>query len=301
MSAMRGLRDDMGSTSSWTARDTVRRRAGSWPAPTRSSRLTCLTTCGAALLAACTTGSTLQNVAGPAAPSVVITPEQPIGWIGLAPRPSRDAGDWVPAGAPSLVVPMPAAGLTTGTTLPAIDSRGRVEHVTAGAPAKLPYGCDNQQLDVLTFTGERFAPGVVWLLPPAAPATWRPTALAIVSPVAATPTRRRDTVGPLSLELTRSDATHATLAIARGGRVVHTAEIERPAMDGADLGPLDLQHPGIAIPEPVAAWSVADGGPILLVLEVPSYEGVQLTPFLIESDHARALPAMATYLYQCAF
>jgi len=70
-------------------------------------------------------------------------------------------------------------------------------------------------------------------------------------------------------------------------------------MEGADPAPLDFQHPGVAIPEPVPAWSFVDGGPILLVLQVPSYEG--LTPILVESDAAREIPAMAAYLYRCAF
>jgi hypothetical protein len=57
----------------------------------------------------------------------------------------------------------------------------------------------------------------------------------------------------------------------------------------------------VAIPVPVAAWSVADGGPIVLVLEVPTYEGLQLTSLLVEADGARKLPAMSQYLYSCAF
>jgi hypothetical protein len=196
---------------------------------------------------------------------------------------------------------MPAEGLTVGATLSVIDTTGRVTRVTAQATAKLPYGCDDHQLDVLAFAGGKSAPGPVWLLPPAAPATWSPRSLAIVSPAAATEVHRRDTVGPLSLELARSDAGHGTLTIARDGRVLHTAAIERAEMAGADPAPLDLQHPGVAIPEPVAAWSLVDGGPILLVLQVPSYEGLHLTAILVESDAARELPAMAAYLYRCAF
>jgi hypothetical protein len=72
-------------------------------------------------------------------------------------------------------------------------------------------------------------------------------------------------------------------------------------MEGADPDPLDFQHLGVAIPEPAPAWSFVDGGPILLVLQVPSYEGLHLTPILVESDAAREIPAMAAYLYRCAF
>jgi hypothetical protein len=75
-------------------------------------------------------------------------------------------------------------------------------------------------------------------------------------------------------------------------------------MAGADADPLDLAPPGVAIPVPVAAWSIGpggDGGPILLVLQVPSYEGVHLTSILVEADRARELSAMAVDLYRCAF
>jgi hypothetical protein len=124
-----------------------------------------------------------------------------------------------------------------------------------------------------------------------------------VSPIAATAARRRDTVGPLelTLETDRGDATRGTLAIARDARVLHTSEISRGPMDGAPPDPLDLEHPGVGIPAPVAAWSFGEGGPILLVLQVPSYEGVRLTPIVVEPEGARELPAMALYLYRCAF
>jgi hypothetical protein len=139
------------------------------------------------------------------------------------------------------------------------------------------------------------------LLPPAAPATWSPRSVAIASPVAATEVRRRDTVGPLSLELERTDGAQGTLKIVRGGRTLHTIAIARGEMEGADPAPLDLRHPGVAIPAPVAAWSFADDGPILLVLLVPSHEGVHLKPILVEDAGARELPKLATYLYRCAF
>lgn len=242
-----------------------------------------------------------HNVAS-AAPRVAIAPDQALGWIGLAPRAAHDAADWLPAGAQAVLVPMPAEGLSAGATLSAIDSAGHVARVTAGAVTQVPYGCDNQQLDMLAFTGEPSAPGAVWLLPPAAPASWHPPALAIISPAAApTADRRRDTVGPLSLELVRRGAARGTLAIARDGRVIHTRAITRGEMAGADPDPIDLRRPGVAIPEPVAAWSVAEDGPILLVLQIASYEGVHLTPILVEADRAHELPAMAVYLYRCAF
>jgi hypothetical protein len=232
---------------------------------------------------------------------LTIAPDQALGWIGIAPRADRDPDDWVPAGAQAVLVPMPVEGLAAGATLSAIDTAGRTTQLGGAAATKVPYGCDGNQLDVLAFTGSKLTPGPVWLLPPSAPASWRPSPLAIVSPVAATEARRRDTVGPLSLELERTDAMRGTLAIARDGRVVHRTAITRSLMDGADPDPLDFQQPGVAIPVPVAAWSLVDNGPILLVLRVQSYEGMHLAAILVESDSAREVAALATYLYRCAF
>jgi len=243
-----------------------------------------------------------QNVAEPAPSSAVISPDQPLGRIGIAPLATRDAGSWIPAGPQAVLVVMPAEGIAAGAALTAIDTAGRSAPVTAAAPAKVPYGCDGQALDVLAFTGPRLQPGPVWLLPPRPPAAWAPRPLAIASPAGpATEARRRDTVGPLALELARTDATHGTLTIARAGRVLHTAAFERGAMEGADPRPLDLRGPGIAIPVPVAAWAVAEGGPILLVLLVSSYEGASLRPILVQDGGTRELPDLASYLYQCAF
>jgi hypothetical protein len=232
---------------------------------------------------------------------IEIARDQPLGWIGIAPRATPGPGDWLPVGPQEVIVPLPAEGLAAGAALSAIDTAGRVTRVTAGAPSKLPYGCDQHQLDVVALAGERLAPGPVWLLPPAAPASWQPRALAIGAPVAVGEASRRDTVGPLVLELTRSDAAHGTLAIARGGLVIYTAPIAREAMEGAPADPLDFRQPGVAIPVPAAAWSLGAHGPILLVLRVASYEGTHLTPILVETDRARELTAMAAYLYSCAF
>jgi hypothetical protein len=242
-----------------------------------------------------------QNVASTAGARVTLTPDQALGWIGVAPELTHTPGEWIPSAGQVVLVPMPAEGLVAGAALSVIDTKGRTTHLTAAAPTKVRYGCDQNQLDVVAFTGERSAPGLVWLLPPTTPASWRPRSLAIASPVAATSAHRHDTVGPLSLELQRRDATHGTLTIARDGRVLHTVAIERAEMEGAPTDPLDFRQAGVAIPVPVAAWSLGDAGPILLVLQAATYEGLQQTTILVEADGARELPAMSPYLYRCAF
>jgi hypothetical protein len=240
-------------------------------------------------------------VAAAAGPEVAIAPGQALGWIGIAPRPERDLGDWIPAGAQAAVIPMPVEGLAAGTALSMIDRTGKVARVTAGAPEKIRYGCEDNQLEVLPFAGARSAPGPVWLLPPSAPASWKPAPLAIATPVSASETKRRDTVGPLSLELARTDATHGSLTISRDGRALGSIAIERADMEGADPSPLDFRETEVAIPVPVAAWSLAEGGPFLLVLFERSYEGMHLRPILVEAGGIRELRELATYLYDCAF
>lgn len=243
-----------------------------------------------------------QNIAEPARPRVTIAPDQALGWIGVAPLPARNDQRWIPAGPQAVLVVMPAEGIAAGATLLAIDTAGRSARVTAAGPAKVPYGCEDHQLDVLAFTGPRLAPGPVWLLPPAAPPPWAPKPLAIASPATpATEAGRRDSVGPLALELARTDDTHGTLEITRDGRVLHTHAFERGAMESADPSPLDFREGGVAIPVPVAAWSIAEGGPILLVLHVPSFEGSSLLPILVQEGGSREVPEMGAYLYQCAY
>jgi len=61
----------------------------------------------------------------------------------------------MPAGPQAVIVPLPAEGIAAGASLSAIDTAGRVTRVTAGAPSKLPYGCDQHQLDVVALAGDR--------------------------------------------------------------------------------------------------------------------------------------------------
>ena len=232
--------------------------------------------------------------------SVAAAPDQPLGWIGVAPHPANDATlDWLPNGEQSVIVPMPAEGPAAGAALSAIDGAGRTVRVTAAPPTKIAYGCDNGQLDVLPFTGDKLAPGAVWLLPPGAPAWWQPRALP-VGTVSVSETQRLDTAGPLSFELRRSDASHGSFAIVRDGRVIHRAAIVHEGFEGEPPEPINFEHPNASVPVPAGAWSITDGGAIFLILRWQSNEGFHLTPFLIEGGHAREITALDTYLYHCA-
>jgi hypothetical protein len=243
-----------------------------------------------------------HNVAPPAQ-RVHVAATDSLGWLALAPTPKRNdkAPSWLPVDDHHpLLIPGAAEGLLPGAVLTAIATRGGPTRAVAGAPTSIHYGCDQNQLDIVPLTGDHLAPGVVWLLHTSVPSTWSPAPLDIASS-RATATERHYTVGPLGFDLQRRDDTHGTLAITHEGRTVHTAPFERGEMEGADASPLDLSGEGPGIPAPVAAWSIAPGGPFLVVVVQPGYEGVTLSPWLIDDEAARPIEAMSLYLYSCAF
>jgi len=232
-----------------------------------------------------------RNVAAPSA-TLRLAASAPLGSLALAPATTHDG--WIPVATASAVAP--GSSVPAGTSVTAIGTGAAVQ-LTAGPATRLPYGCDNNQIDVVPLAGPRIAPGVVWLLP--AGAAWTPTALPITS--SRTPAASQFTIGPLTLDLRRRDAVRGTLTITRAGRAIYTAPFERGAMEGADASPIDLTEDGPGIPQPVAAWALAPRGPVLVVLLQPGYEGVTLAPVLVEVDAAREVEAMSLYLYRCAF
>src|SRR5213075_3481222 len=130
--------------------------------------------------------------------------------------------------------------------------------------------------------GPRIAPGPAWILPPDAPPSWRPSALSL-SKTHADPTHRAHAAGRLAFDVTRTNPSHAKLAITRDGAIVFEATYERGEMDGAaNTGPVDLGEWTPGMPEPVAAWTFSPSGPELVVLLVPGFEGVTLTTYLVQ-------------------
>ncbi len=238
------------------------------------------------------------NASGESA--IRIGPTDPLGWLALATA-TTDAKDegFGPTNNDHPLVTTVARG-ELPASVSAIGPAGAMQTFITGAATEVLYGCDGNKLGVTALAGPRLTPGAAWILPPARPTSWQPTALAITTK-AKSPAQHSYAIGPLALELVRTADLKGTLTIQRDGRAVHTAPFERQLMDGAEPGPIDLAEGGPGIPEPIAAWSIADNGPILLVLTQPGYEGMTLRPVLVEATSARAIEAMETYLYSCAF
>lgn len=237
------------------------------------------------------------NVATPGV-AVKIARDEPLGWLGLGLLPARDGGSWIPAAAQFGAMTLTDDPLPPKVTV--IGVSGPAQVLTVAASVALKYGCDENTLGVHPLSGPRLPPGAAWVLPPTAPATWTPAAIAVRS-THADPTHHTYAAGALTFELTRKSNTRGRLQILRDGRQLHDASFERGEMDGADTAPIDLAEGGPGVIQPIAVWSVAPAGPFLVVILHPGYEGVTLEPVLVEDTGTRVLEEMSMYLYACAF
>jgi hypothetical protein len=256
-----------------------------------------------AVLAGCGTAPppALANTSAARAPLVVRAADI-TGALGFAPRPATTSpDDWLPlASAPGLYIPR-AAAPPIGTALRAVPADATAPRVVeVGAAAAIPYGCEQQTLDVATVAIDAaVAPGVVLFLPARLPAGWAPRARPLTD--RATAAARTTTAGAVAITTTRIDDARAHVAIAVAGRAVYAHDAARPAMEGDDGPAVDLRGDTPGIPRAIAVFELAPDGPVLVVLRTPGYEGVAFTTLLVDEDRATAVPALATYLYQCAF
>ncbi|HVK85694.1 MAG TPA: hypothetical protein VM513_16355 [Kofleriaceae bacterium] len=247
--------------------------------------------------------------------TVHVAPTDPFGWIGFAPSATNDsdvpsylprhvryplvlAGDATRRPYGEVRLPLPASGRVV-----AVGTSGGGSTYTAHASMTVPFGCDGNTLEVTPFTGRPLPPGPAWVLPAGAPSTWSPQGHA-PRVVSATSDRARFELGPLEIELVRRTPSEGDLVVKRGTRTVYSAEFTRTAIDGADpasltVDLLDRDTPGI--PSPIGGWTIAPGGPILVVFHTPSWEGSHLTALLVDDEHANAVLSLAQYLYRCAF
>ncbi len=242
--------------------------------------------------------STPSNVSTSTATTV---DAQSLGWIGLAS--AKVHGDTVPAYVSTnpkhpLVVYADAATLPASVRAIGVD--GGVQMFTKTGTVQVPYGIEQNVLEVTAFAGPWLTPGVAWVMPPSAPASWQPRPLEIRLG-AANETQASFGIGELAFELRRTEPLAGELRIERNGRVLHRERFVRTLMEGADPSPINVSVEGPGVPRPIGAWSLVDGGPLLLVTLHPGYEGVTMRGWLVDADRVRVIEAMEQYLYYGAF
>lgn len=246
--------------------------------------------------------------AGP--PTTFVLPgAESLGYLALAPvaAPEDSPAYWLPtdSSAALMMLPENTPEPKPGIEVLAVPSRGAPVKMVIGERRQIRYGCDDNLLEGIALTASdpeaAPPPGPVWILPatPTA-ATWQPSGLE-VNPVELSPDQRVWTVGPLRIALTVRDRDHATLAAAADKVWVFQRELERPKMDGAESGPIDLTQDVPGMPSIAGAFSMVPNGPILIVLAVPGYEGTTLSTFLYDGGSMREVEPMQRYLYACAF
>ncbi|MCB9558956.1 MAG: hypothetical protein H6708_00950 [Kofleriaceae bacterium] len=240
-------------------------------------------------------------------PAMAVTPDQVVGWLGLATAETRADGLpwWVPVDAHPVVIPSgasPTPAPTPGAAVRVLPARGDAVTGRVGDATSIRYGCDGGfPVDVVPVEGvARVAPGAAWVVPAELPAGWQPTALAIADEPGATAARRAWTIGPLVVEATRADATHATFEIRGGDRRIGSIPGETYEMEGADEAAIDLTGVDPGVPQPVAAYQVAPDGPIVLIMLTTGYEGWGADAYLV-GDGLAPLPSLGVGLYYCAF
>ncbi len=228
-----------------------------------------------------------------------------LGVLAVAPVPNRDRVTWVPVGTGPFLV---EASLREGKGPPpswlAVDGAGAETRLTYGATAEVPYGCDGNHMTVTMLDGARskLQSGLLWLRP-VEQVAWTPKAVPITHvPAKVTAARRDFTIGPVVVELVRTEPKRGVVNVVWRGRLVHQMTIERHDMDGADnAAPLDFTEGGIAVPVPEAAWSFGDERALVVVFRVNSYEGIGFKTIVVNPETGRTVDSMAMYLYQCAF
>lgn len=244
----------------------------------------------------------VQNTA-PAVLAAALPSDAALGELGIAPSAKRDQGSWLPSGpGPFMVEAALREGKGPPPTWIAIDTAGTEARLTYGDTTKVPYGCDGNQMTVsqLSGDGSKLKPGLLWLRPVES-AAMAPKSVAIVNGARVTAARRDLTIGPVVVELVRTDPKLGVANFAWRGKRVHQMKIERHDMDGADNAvPMDFVEGGVAVPVAEAAWTIGDDA-VVIVLRVAGYEGTSFKTVVVNGETGRVVETMGMYLYQCAF
>lgn len=243
-------------------------------------------------------GDPVPHNHAPAGTPLEVSSAEPLGWLAIATQPTSD-NSWIP------VSDRIGAFTLTDDPLPphvtVLGARGTSAQLAVGPSVPLRYGCDNNALGVHPLSGTRLPPGPAWIVPPTAPPSWQPAAIA-VSRTRGDSMQRSYVAGSLVVTLARKSTSSATFTITHDGREVYNTTVQRAEMDGADPRlPIDLAGTTPGIPDLAAVWSLSPAGPYLLAFLVPGYEGITISAMLVDAHKTRALDDMSVYLYACAF
>ena len=190
-------------------------------------------------------------------PATPIDPtDAELGLLAIVPAAARTPDSWLPVLDPGAKIaaflPEPWAGPVYGESRfppsPILtDARGISLTGTYGDAGTLrDYGCGLPHGLVPIHVTGALQPGVAWLLP--GTTAWKPHPVEIRT-ISSTPARREHALGPVRVELTRVDEDHGLATFSWAGHKVHELALSRSSLDQLE-----------------AAWTIGDGGAILIVL-----------------------------------
>lgn len=221
------------------------------------------------------------------------------GWLGFTVRAAdKRTRGWTPAhpNATAVILDADAWSETVeeGTRFRLVSREGNLP-LTLSEVSQIPYGCDQNKRTMAAFrTPNDPAEQLVWILPEG-------YAAATALPVIRGSTRKHQrswTVGPLAIRVQLDGKLDGRLEVREGSALVLARPFEKPAMEGADMAPLDLTRElEIGVPYVEAAFRI---GPALtiVVLRTVTYEGVS---FEVLARRDKLERAGAQYVYLCAF
>ncbi|MCB9746022.1 MAG: hypothetical protein H6740_25830 [Alphaproteobacteria bacterium] len=222
------------------------------------------------------------------------------GWLGFTTAPAAERGHpWTPSHPNAKAVIFDPKGweeLSEGTAFEAATLQGPLS-LKYSELSEIPYGCDETPTVMVAFQGPYdFEEQAIWILP--AGMKGAKAAAPVSGPASAE--ARSWTVGEFTVKVARTDALHGTWEVLRGGASVHQAPFERGVMDGDESPELDLSEDvAVGAPAPLAAFTLKEGMPPVLVMRTQGYEGTNVEVFTV--DKGKLVSVGSAYLYQCAF
>lgn len=221
------------------------------------------------------------------------------GWLGfVVRRPDKRTRGWTPAHPTASAVILDADAwretVEEGMSFRLLSHEGNLPLILSEV-SQIPYGCDQNQRTMAAFrTPVDLAEQVVWILPEGyTVATALPVIVGSISQH-----QRNWTVGSVTVQVQLDGKLEGRLQVREGNAIVLVQPFQKPAMEGADMAPLDLTRDlEIGVPYVEAAFRIR-GALSIVVLRTVSYEGVNFEVLALREKLERA---GAQYVYLCAF